>query len=293
VTFLDGSAPLASVALDGAGRAALTTALPVGDHAITAVYGGDATFSANISSTVVEAVSPPAPAPTGTTVDLATTTAAPREGQAVTLTATVAAAQGAAVPSGSVTFLDGSAPLATVPLDAAGRAALTAALPAGGHAITAVYGGDAHFAPSASGPVAESVSPPATPATGPVATPATVPAVAATIGHDVTSSFVLRFGTIERIGRHVLVRVTLHNRGAEAVAGPVLLALDGLGKGVTLRNAAGATHAAPRAGSPFVVVSFVGLAPGGRASATLDLAFSHRARRPLFIPRVLAGTLLA
>ncbi len=292
VTFLDGSAPLAAVALDGAGRAALTTPLPVGDHAISAVYSGDANFSANISDTVVEAISPPAPAPMGTTVALATTGSAAQEGQSVTLTATVAAAQGSGIPSGMVTFLDGSAPLAAVALDGAGRAALTTPLPVGDHAISAVYSGDARFAPSASGPVAESVSPVVAPATVPVVAPPTIPAVAPATDHDVTSSFVLRFGAIERIGRHVFVPVTLRNHGRGAVAGPILLALDGLSKGVVLRNAAGVTRAAPRAGSPFVVVSFGGLGPGGHASVTLDLGFSHRAVHPLFIPRVLAGTLL-
>jgi hypothetical protein len=285
VTFLDGPAPLATVALDAVGRAALTAALPIGDHAITAVYNGDANFSANISNTVAETVTPTPPAPTGTTVDLATSSASAQDGQTVTLTATVAAAEGSGTPSGTVTFLDGPAPLAVVPLDAAGRAVLRTALPVGDHAISAIYSGDARFAPSGSGPLAESVSPAPTPATNPAPTPATA--------HDVTSSFVLRFGTIERIGRHVLVPVTLHNRGARSVAGPVLLALDGLRKGVALRNAAGVTRAAPRAGSPFVVVSFGGLGPGGHASVMLDLVFGRRASHPLFTPRVLSGTLLA
>jgi hypothetical protein len=58
--------------------------------------------------------------------------------------------------TGSVTFLDGSTPLGTVPLDSNGRAQYTtAALGVGTHHITAVYSGDPHFAVSTSAEVPE------------------------------------------------------------------------------------------------------------------------------------------
>ena len=74
-------------------------------------------------------------------------------GQGVTLTATVTPpASVSEVPSGNVTFQDGSATLGTVGLDSAGRATLTTvALAVAGHAITAGYGGDAYFLGSAGG----------------------------------------------------------------------------------------------------------------------------------------------
>jgi hypothetical protein len=78
-------------------------------------------------------------------------------GQAVTLVAGVSF--GEATPGGSVTFYDGSAPLGTVPVDAAGKATLTTtSLAVGSHSITAAYGGDGDLLPGASGASEESVA---------------------------------------------------------------------------------------------------------------------------------------
>jgi hypothetical protein len=77
--------------------------------------------------------------------------------QPVTLTATVLAASGSATPTGTVTFMDGSTPLATVTLDSAGQARwTTAALSVGSHAITAVYNPTGNFLTS-SGSLTQSV----------------------------------------------------------------------------------------------------------------------------------------
>ncbi|MFE5807095.1 Ig-like domain-containing protein [Streptomyces sp. NPDC056491] len=82
------------------------------------------------------------------TLTVAADTAAPLFGHPVTLTAAVSAG-GQVTPGGTVTFFDGTTPLATVPLDG-GRALLrTAALRPGPHAITASYGGDTSHAPGA------------------------------------------------------------------------------------------------------------------------------------------------
>jgi hypothetical protein len=73
----------------------------------------------------------------------------------VTLTATVTGPAWAA--TGTVTFLDGTTPLGSDTLDGSGMASITVStLAVGTHAITAQYGGDAHFAPSTS-PVVEQV----------------------------------------------------------------------------------------------------------------------------------------
>ena len=70
-------------------------------------------------------------------------------GQTVNFTAAVKAAQGSTVPTGTVTFRDGSVTLGTAALSAGGAAAFnTAVLAAGTHPITAAYGGDANFSPS-------------------------------------------------------------------------------------------------------------------------------------------------
>jgi RHS repeat-associated protein len=68
-------------------------------------------------------------------------------GDPITLTAVVTS-PGA---TGSVTFLDGSIPLGTVPLDATGRATLSlSTLAAASHPTTAAYSGDANNAPATS-----------------------------------------------------------------------------------------------------------------------------------------------
>jgi hypothetical protein len=73
-------------------------------------------------------------------------------GQAVALSATVRILPpGSGVPSGTVTFMDGTSALQTVSLDAAAHATFsTAALSAGNHALTAVYNGDSIFATATS-----------------------------------------------------------------------------------------------------------------------------------------------
>jgi hypothetical protein len=57
VTFLDNGTPLATMPLDGSGKATLTTTnLPVGLQSITATYHGDANFAGAQSGAVSEAV---------------------------------------------------------------------------------------------------------------------------------------------------------------------------------------------------------------------------------------------
>ena len=142
VTLSEGASVLGSAAIDNTGRASLTiNSLAAGSHNITASYNGDGNFlgsSAAVSQTVNKS-------PTTTGV-----IAVPNPsvyGQAVTLTATVSASSGGAgMPSGSVTFSEGATTLGSAPLDNTGRASLPLnSLTAGGHNITASYGGDVSF----------------------------------------------------------------------------------------------------------------------------------------------------
>ncbi len=146
VTFFDGTIPLQTVTLE-AGTASITTAaLPLGSNSITAVYGGDGDdFLGSVSNPSVETVG-------GTTVALVASANPISFGQSVTFTATVAAdAAGSSVPTGSVTFMDGSQSLGTFTIDASGVASVSpASLSGGTHVITAVYGGATDFAPSTS-----------------------------------------------------------------------------------------------------------------------------------------------
>jgi len=131
-------------------------------HSIVATYSGDADDAGSTAS-LVQALGQ---IPTQTIV----TSSSPGTvyGEAVTLTATVTPAQSAAVtPSGTVTFFDGSTPLATVGVSTTADVATarldTASLVQGPHLLTATYGGDPTFATSTSGaPVIVSVAEAAT-----------------------------------------------------------------------------------------------------------------------------------
>jgi len=77
-------------------------------------------------------------------------------GQSVAFVATVT---GATTPTGTVTFLDGGKPLATVALNGAGQATLAATtLSVGTHSIKVVYGSDANFKASTSAVLKQVVS---------------------------------------------------------------------------------------------------------------------------------------
>lgn len=99
--------------------------------------------------------------PTRTT--LAASAASEGYGQPLTLTAAVLPGRSlsAAVPlpGASVEFLYDGIDLGSAPLGAGGWASLTtAAIPAGAHALTAIYRGDAVYAPSSSAAIAEQVT---------------------------------------------------------------------------------------------------------------------------------------
>lgn len=74
----------------------------------------------------------------------------------VLLTATVSSS--VSMPSGWVTFLDGTTQLGTIQLTAGVATLSVTTLPAGSHSITAIYAGDTNFLTSTSGAVAEFVA---------------------------------------------------------------------------------------------------------------------------------------
>jgi hypothetical protein len=145
VFFRDGDTLLGSAPLDAAGRATLPTSLFVGTHALTASFFGVSGFAGSTSSAVAVTVNRAA-----TTVALGSSVNPAVTGQAVTFTATVAAvAPGGGTPTGTVTFKDGNVVLGTVAVGTGGKATFTTSFAAaGGHAITAVYSGDATLAGS-------------------------------------------------------------------------------------------------------------------------------------------------
>ncbi len=115
------------------------------------------------------------------TITLAVTSNTVAAGQPITISATLLPA-GNVVPTGMVSFLNGTSSLGTATLNNSGAATLSlSSLAAGNYTVTAVYTGDSNYAAGTSNPVSITVSsatatpPPATGSTPPPATGSTPP----------------------------------------------------------------------------------------------------------------------
>ena len=155
VIFKDGSTVLGTGTLDSAGVATLTTtALSLGSHSITAVYGGDTSFASATSTSIAQTVGQ-----ANTSTSLSSSPHPSVFGQSTTLTAHVDVdAPGAGSPTGTITFTDGSITLGTATLNGNGDASITiAAFTVGDHSIIATYGGDTDFIASTSTVITQTV----------------------------------------------------------------------------------------------------------------------------------------
>ncbi|WP_435011947.1 Ig-like domain repeat protein (plasmid) [Tundrisphaera lichenicola] len=164
VSFFDSATLLGTASLDGSGSAVYqTSSLSVGSHSLTASYGGVPNDSPSTSSSKPVSVSQ-----ASSTVALITSNPVRTYGQAVTFTATVsAAAPGSGVPSGSVTFYNGSTPIGSYNLTGNSGSSSVASvtlssLDAGTLAITASYSGSPNFLVATSPAITEVVSPAST-----------------------------------------------------------------------------------------------------------------------------------
>jgi hypothetical protein len=182
VIFRDSGVDIGTVALNGSGQAALTTAaLSVGSHSITANYQGSGTYSSSSSSAVVYNI-----LATSTTSIVASPASSAVLGASVTFTATVSGASG--TPTGSVVFKDGVTVLGTVGLNGSGQAAFTtSSLALGSHSITASYQGSVVYSTSASSALSFNVTN-ATATVALVASPASSAALGATVTFTATVS---------------------------------------------------------------------------------------------------------
>ena len=152
VTFLNGTATLGTGTLNGSGVATYSTTFPkAGSYPITASYGGDTTFASAVSSAVTEVVSNPVP-----TVTLTSSAPKASTGYSVTFSATVAGSASAA-PTGTVTFLDGTATIGTGTISSGVATFSTSSLAAGTHTITASYGGDSNYGTAVSAAFTETI----------------------------------------------------------------------------------------------------------------------------------------
>jgi hypothetical protein len=157
VTFSDASTPLGTGTLSGGVATFTTSSLAIGNHTITAQYAGTTNFAASAGplNTNPQAVNQ---ALTITTI--ATSANPSASGQAVTFTAAITAAdQGLPVPTGTVTFFDSASSIGSAALDGTGHASVNiSSLSVGSHTITASYGGDTNFQPSASPSLTQAVT---------------------------------------------------------------------------------------------------------------------------------------
>jgi ELWxxDGT repeat protein len=163
VDFKEGATDLTPGGVTVAGGRATfsTSSLALGNHTLTATYGGDANFTGNIGddASAPEVVNK---APTRTVM-----TSFPDPsvfGQVVSFTvAVIALAPSQGTPTGTVTFTDGATTIGTVTVNNVGRATFTtASLTRGNHAINANYDGDAKFLASAYSNFGEAVQQDAT-----------------------------------------------------------------------------------------------------------------------------------
>ncbi|MDR3793627.1 MAG: Ig-like domain repeat protein [Terracidiphilus sp.] len=152
VTFYNNGTALGSAATLSSGSGALALYLPVGTYTnLTASYQGDTNFLTGASTAASYTVTQAAPAV------VVTSNANPVWiGAAVTYSATVTGAPGAAAPTGTVTFYDGSTSLGTASANASGVATITATpATSGTHSITAAIAADSNYKTATSSALAE------------------------------------------------------------------------------------------------------------------------------------------
>ncbi|MGD0181616.1 MAG: choice-of-anchor tandem repeat GloVer-containing protein [Terriglobales bacterium] len=139
VTFMRGAEVLGTGTLSSGSASFAISTLPLGAHAIRAVYGGDSKFGYSTSNAVNQVVNKAV-----TTTTLASSRNPSAVGQSVTFTASVAP-QFSGTPTGTVTFYDGTTLVKTVDLSKGLAKFATSTLASGIHTITATYSGGTGF----------------------------------------------------------------------------------------------------------------------------------------------------
>jgi hypothetical protein len=159
VNFFDGTTAIGNGTLNAAGTATLAVTLASGLHLLSATYEGDSTYaSSTFNGAVALDVNPAMPE-----LNLTSSASGATPATTVTLTATAVGVAGGAVPTGTVTFLNGTASLGTSTLNSAGVATLAVQnLPLGTDLITATYAGDANYSSAGSATTTINVAPTST-----------------------------------------------------------------------------------------------------------------------------------
>ncbi len=154
VAFKDGAVTLAGCGaqtLAGGVATCATSALAVGAHSLTAVYGGSTLYLTSTSTAIMQSV-----VASSSSVVLTTSGSPSAVGHAVTLTATISPS----AATGTVAFKDGTNVITACSaqtVTAGVATCVTTSLSVGDHQLTAVYSGDANYATSTSAAVTQTV----------------------------------------------------------------------------------------------------------------------------------------
>jgi len=147
VTFAVDGATGGSSAVDATGTATFTdSGLAVGTHSVIATYAGDANDAGSASAALSQVITA---IPTNTNLGTSTTSGATPQ---TILVATTFGTTGP-IPTGTITFMEGTTVIGSGALNSSGVATLVPDLAPGSHSIVASYGGDAVHSPSQSGSV--------------------------------------------------------------------------------------------------------------------------------------------
>jgi hypothetical protein len=152
VTFKNGGTVLGTVTLASGSAVLKTAAFTVGNNSITAEYNGSADDNASTSSAFNQVVRQAT-----TTTTLASSLNPSTQGKTVTFSAVVKSSGG--VPTGAVSFMDGSKKIGSANLSGGKASFSTSTLANGSHSIEAVYAGSTDFITSKSGVLVEKVNP--------------------------------------------------------------------------------------------------------------------------------------
>ena len=151
VQFLDNDTLFGTATLSGGACSVSTSALTQGTHTISLAYSGDATYMSTSGGGVIQTVKPK---PVSTTTIVTSSQNPTLYSTSVTLTAMVTPASA----TGTIQFMDGANPIATVPVTSGAATFSFASLSVGTNSIIAIYSGDANSLTSTSTALAQVVN---------------------------------------------------------------------------------------------------------------------------------------
>jgi ELWxxDGT repeat protein len=114
------------------------------------------------------------------------------------------------------------------------------------------------------------------------------PPPAIPLAGDVTARVSIGRPRVKASARAKKAMIVVINMSGQVLAGPLVLALDRLPKGIKLRSAPGFQLQSPKRGNPYVILSAGQFGPGQQVSITLNFN-NPTGRVPRFTPRLVVG----